>query len=959
MKTPARSGPRAAPPSPDEWRQLEPAVDALLDAPPTRRPALLAELCGDDTERRATLERLVAECEQSFPLLEERAADRFAAVFSAESPALPEVIAERYQILREAGRGGMAVVYLARDLRHGRDVAVKVVRPELTTASGRSRFLREIEIAARLRHPNIVPLFDSGEVQADGAEGAGDRRGSLLYYVMPYESGHSLRERLARDGALPQQEALLILHDVCEALIHAHQHGIVHLDIKPENVLLSGRHAMVSDFGVARAMSEATEQMPNALVSPGVGTAAYMAPEQRAGDPGIDHRADIYSFGVLARELLTRETPSGAGEARHSRPVADPAFAGWIAKCLAVHPAGRWQNADELLTRLDSLADARGVPPAAASRRARVATAAGVSVGAAIVTAFAFAIAFAPGGTERQPLVFGDARQLTSDAGLEVQPALSPDGQRVAYAAGHALRMRIAVRSVAGGRATWLTPDSTQTQWLPRWSPDGARILFLTGGGVSSAPASGGPARPEVASRPGDVVTSAAWSAGGQEIAYVRGDSLLALRVGTGAVRLLTIGRDLHSCSWSPTGSRLACVSGNSFYVTVGTIFGLGPMFGNLAPSTIVLIPAGGGPPVTVTDSGSLHQSPAWSHDGKTLYFVSNRQGPRDVYAIDPDARTLGGREPVRVTTGMGAQSISFSADGHRVAWAAYASTANIWAMPIPSRGRASPEAAVQLTFGNQTVEGIRVSPDGRWIIYDSDVSGTSNIYRMPATGGEAERLTRGPFDAFRGVLSPSGKELVYHSYRTGSRNLYLLPLGGGPVQQLTRSSSQRSMANWSPDGSALTLFDMHTAQVFVMRRDRDGHWGAPRVIGGPGVRPEWSRDGRTIAFVSPHDGRISLAPADSGAQRDLYVPGVHDPLAELAIFAANGREIYFKSHDTQGRASFWAIPTGGGHPRLLTRFDDPARASNRFEFASDGRRFYFTLEDRQSDVWVADVAPH
>jgi Tol biopolymer transport system component len=163
-------------------------------------------------------------------------------------------------------------------------------------------------------------------------------------------------------------------------------------------------------------------------------------------------------------------------------------------------------------------------------------------------------------------------------------------------------------------------------------------------------------------------------------------------------------------------------------------------------------------------------------------------------------------------------------------------------------------------------------------------------------------------------------------------------------------------MANWSPDGTALTFFDMVTADVLVMRRDRRGRWGAPRFVGGRGWRPEWSPDGRWIVFVSPADGRIGIVSADSGAQRDLYVPNADGPLAELAIFSANGRDLYFKSHDAQGRASFWSMPAAGGRPRLLARFEDPARASNRFEFASDGRRFYFTVEDRQSDLWVAEL---
>ena len=377
----------AGPLSPAEWRRLEPLVDLLLDTPPGERPALLAELSGGDPARQLELERLVSECERAHPLLDQPAAARFAALVDDDAVSVSQVVSERYRITGRLGRGGMATVYLARDIRHGRDVAVKVVRAELAASLVSERFLREIEIVAGLHHPHIVPLYDSGA--ADG----------ILYYVMPYEIGQSLRERLLRDGPLPIDDALVILRDVCDALAYAHEHGIVHRDIKPDNVLLSGRHAMVSDFGVAKALSAAVggDERPEraaparVLTTPGVtlGTPAYMAPEQITADPRIDHRADIYAVGVLAYEILTGRPPFQSEEphevrAAHlsrapellttHRPELPAELDALVMKCLEKHAGDRWQSADELLSRLESLQTPRGGHTIASSAPTRAPT---------------------------------------------------------------------------------------------------------------------------------------------------------------------------------------------------------------------------------------------------------------------------------------------------------------------------------------------------------------------------------------------------------------------------------------------------------------------------------------------------------------------------------------------------------------------------------------------------------
>jgi len=276
---------------------------------------------------------------------------------------LKNALADRYQLDRELGAGGMATVYLATDVRHARQVAVKVLRPELSATLGPDRFLQEIRIAANLQHPHILAVHDSGDAQG------------FLYYVMPYIEGPSLREKLAKHGELPVAEAVRILRDVADGLAAAHARGVVHRDIKPENVLLSGRHALVADFGVAKAVSEATGRQSLTTAGVALGTPTYMAPEQAAADPHVDHRADLYAFGVMAYEALTGRPPFQGGTpqqvlAAHitEAPVAvtirrtnlAPALAGLVMRCLEKKPADRPQSADEVLAVLESVATPSG-----------------------------------------------------------------------------------------------------------------------------------------------------------------------------------------------------------------------------------------------------------------------------------------------------------------------------------------------------------------------------------------------------------------------------------------------------------------------------------------------------------------------------------------------------------------------------------------------------------------------
>jgi Flp pilus assembly protein TadD/TolB-like protein/predicted Ser/Thr protein kinase len=351
---------------------------------------------------------------------------------------LARAVTGRYEVERELGRGGMATVYLARDLKHGRAVAIKVVHPELAEALGGERFLREIEIAARLQHPHIVPLLDSGE-----GEG-------LLYYVMPFVEGESLRTRLAREGALPPAEARRLLRDIVDGIASAHRRGVVHRDIKPDNVMIANRHALVVDFGVAKAMGDVLpkQQLTSIGVSPG--TPAYMAPEQAAADPQIDHRVDIYAVGLIGYEMLAGRPPF-TGTARavlaaqitalpmplaEVAPHVPPTLAAIVMRCVAKEPGERFQSADALLHALEALETtppdrhprAPDRSPAATSRWSRITAIASLG---AVVLALSIVVVLASRGADPpldpQRVLVLPFENRTAEASLDALGSMAAD----------------------------------------------------------------------------------------------------------------------------------------------------------------------------------------------------------------------------------------------------------------------------------------------------------------------------------------------------------------------------------------------------------------------------------------------------------------------------------------------------------------------------------------------------
>ena len=530
------------PMTPERWRAVDAILKGALARDPAERDAFVADACaGDVGLRREVASLLAAHDGVDDGFLEQPAVAAFGQLLVPLADRLAKALEGRYAIEREVGHGGMATVYLARDLKHDRRVAIKVLREEIAAAVGAERFLEEIRVTASLQHPHILPLFDSGTVPAGHPErehrsGEGP---SLLYYVMPFIEGETLRSRLSREHKLPVEVAVQFAREMADALEYAHRQGVVHRDVKPENVLIQGEHALVADFGIALALEHAGgDRLTRTGIA--IGTPQYMAPEQAAGERTIDARADVYALGAVLHEMLAGESAFAAGTraavlwrvrnepatalTTHRVDVA-PFLDAAVRRALAKRPEDRFASAAAFAAAVTAPPD--GTEPTSLTsggspsdepfddrresprRRTVTARAAVYAALATLVLGLAggWALARFPltdtlasaspdlgplanvasgewkaptdGGAELVVVDRAGRPQRTITANRPWTPRFSPDGRRVAYGAFGTGRNTsdVWVTDLEGGKTQRLTDDDADNN-DPQWSADGAKVSY-------------------------------------------------------------------------------------------------------------------------------------------------------------------------------------------------------------------------------------------------------------------------------------------------------------------------------------------------------------------------------------------------------------------------------------------------------------------------------------------------
>ena len=803
---------------------------------------------------------------------------------------LTDALADRYTIAHELGAGGMATVYLAHDIRHDRDVAIKVLHPELGAALGGDRFLAEIKTTARLQHPHILPLLDSGEVTAGHPE---RREGpALLYYVMPLMEGETLRALLDREGQLPIDTALRIATEVAGALDYAHRHGVIHRDIKPENILLHDGRAVVADFGIALAVqSAAGARMTQTGLS--LGTPQYMSPEQAMGEKLIDARADIYALGAVLYEMLAGEPPftgptvqAIVAKVMTERPTplstvretVSPSVEHAVLTALAKLPADRYATAAAFAA---ALAGGHAGMPGAHTRATSRRRMRDPLVLALAFTTLALAVAMVPlahratTGGDDFPFRF----ELTdASEALTGGATLSPDGKSVVYVGrapsgpGAVLYLRRLDRLVSR-----VIPGTNQAG-PAAFSPDGKWVVFIANRRkIVKVPLDeGGPAVPlaDVAdfsgidwSPNGEIVAGFGILEGlkGLQRVSASGGALTPLtQVDTSRKelshdypRVLADGRTVLFTIWKGAveNAELGVTSLDDGKVAPLGILGLTAL--GVVDGQLVYVRSDGIPMAVPFDARSrtttgtprpLQDSIRNNNNGFAAASLSRSGGL--LFAHGAEKRRLVWVDRKGVATAALADLREYMApriapDGRHVAlWIATGAQSDLWTLDIAS-GTLTP-----LTRSGSTRNPVW-SGDGRRILYASTQGGHASLWWSPSDGSSApQQATEPRHNPWNLDLAPDGRTAIYNSLYSGSFNLVALTLDSTRVERELSASpvATEGQGRFSPDGRLVAYNSDESGRPEVYVRPFEGG-GRTQVSVDGGRKPVWSRDGSHVYY--------------------------------------------------------------------------------------------------------------
>jgi serine/threonine-protein kinase len=776
-------------------------------------------------------------------------------------------LAGRYRIERELGAGGMATVYLAHDVRHDRDVAIKVLHPDLGAALGGERFLAEIRTTARLQHPHILPLLDSGE--SDG----------LLYYVMPYVAGETLRRRLERERQLPHEEAVRVAREVADALQYAHAAGIIHRDIKPENILLQGGHALVADFGIALAVQHAGGQrMTQTGLS--LGTPQYMSPEQAMGEKAVDARTDIYALGAVTYEMLAGDPPFTGSSVqaivakvlaerptplRTLRDTIPESVEDTVLTALAKLPADRQASAADFARALTDRTKVTTGPRAATPlvrSRWRDPVVLGLAAGVIALTGVAGFLAAQRGDTAD---AFPMRAVITEETQGPIGPGvISPDGHSVAYSA--------AARQ-GGGRALYVrnldqltsrqVPGTNGISGAPAYSPDGKWLAFVANRRrLVKVPVDGG--APVTLANVADY-GGIDWSPRGEIIVGAGVDEGLQglFRVDEGGGALVPLTHINTARKELSHQSPRVLADGKTVLFLI--------WYGNLEQAELAATSLDDS---TVTPLGMLGATPLGVVDGQLVYL--NAEGVVTAVPFDVSARRVTGK-PTQVQTNNGALVYLRGNENRHLVWVDRSGHAT------PARDSASEYMHVRLSpNGRQAaltiVTGVKSdiwnfdiaagtltpvtttgasrnpvwSPDGQRLLYVSTHGGRAAFWWQPADGGgEPERALDPPHNPWNADLTPDGRSVVFNAISNGTFNVEAVSLDSSHTTRMLAASpaAHEAFGRVSPDGRWVAYMSDESGRYEVYVRSFAGGGGRVQVSTAGGRHAVWSHDGRQLYY--------------------------------------------------------------------------------------------------------------